>query len=98
MEHVCSPRNKKEESTNAVSSWLESKGVGFQPTDVETKGKCLLSTLADALWVTDAHWETRAGRSHAIPPQFARFSGYNVPETSKHKRKTLERTAVEVNA
>ena len=76
---VSSPRNKKEESANAVSSWLENKGVGFQPTDVETKGKCLLSTLADALWVIDGHVETLADRSYAIPTEFACFSGYNVP-------------------
>ena len=98
VQRVCSPRNKKEELANAVSSWLESNGVAFQPTDVETKGKCLLNTLADALWMIDGHLETFASRSHAIPPEFARFSGYNVPEASKHKRKTLERTAVEVNA
>ena len=66
--------------------------------DVETKRKCLLSTLADALWVIDGHSETFAGRSYTIPTEFAPFSGYNVPEANKHKRKTLERTTVEVNA
>jgi len=60
VQQVSSPRNQKEELENAVSSSLEDKGVGFQPTDVETKGKCLLSTLADALWVMDGHLETLA--------------------------------------
>ena len=45
VQRVCSPRNKKAELANAVSSWLESNRVGFQLTDVETKGKYLLSTL-----------------------------------------------------
>ena len=98
VQRVSNPRNKKEELSNAVSSWLEKKGVGFQPTDLETKGKCLLSTLTDALWVIDGHSETLAGRSYAVPTEFAHFCGYNVPEASKHKRKTLERTTVEVNA
>ena len=83
---------------NVVPSWLEDKGVGFQPTDVEAKGKCLFSTLADALWVIDGHLETLSDRSYATPTEFSCFSGYNVPGASKHKRKTLERTAVEVNA
>jgi len=39
----------------ASSSWLEDEGVGFQPTDMEMKGKCPMSTLADALWVIDRH-------------------------------------------
>ena len=68
---------------NAVSSWLENKGVCFQPTDMETKGKCLLSTLADALWLIDRHFETIADRSYAIPTEFSGFSGYNVPEASR---------------
>ena len=72
-----SPRNKRDELANAVSSWLERKGVRFQPTDVETKGKCLLSTLADG------HPDTLAGRSYAIPAEFTCFSGYNIPEASQ---------------
>ena len=68
---------------NAFSSWLERKGVGFQPTDIETKGKCLLSTLADVLWVIDGHLNTLAGRSYAI---LACFSGYNVPASTSEKR------------
>ena len=85
VQRVCSPRNKKEELANAVSSWLERNGVSFQPTDMETKGKCLLSTFADALWVIVGYLEILAGRSHAIPPEFARFSGHNDPETPWQK-------------
>ena len=85
MQHVCGLRNKKEELANVVCSRLESNGVGFQPTDTETEGKYLLSTLADALLVNYGHSETLAGRSHAIPPKFVCFSGYYVPEASKHK-------------
>ena len=71
---------------------LSLAGVGFQPIDVETKGKCLLSTLSDALWVIGGHLET------LVDGRYSDFSNYNVPEASKHKQKILECTAVEVNA
>ena len=74
---------------------LSLAGVGFQPTDMETKGKCLLSTLSDALWVIDGHLETLVNGRYS---EFSDFSNYNVPEASKHKQKILECTAVEVNA
>lgn len=98
VQGVSSPKNKKEELVNATASRLEKEGVGFQPTDVETKGKCPLNTLTDALWVIDGHSQTLSDRSCSVPTKFTCFSGYNVPEASKHGRKTLERTAVEVNA
>ena len=74
---------------------LSLAGVGFQPTDVETKGKCLLSTLSDALWVIGGHLETLIDRRYS---EFSDFSNYNGPEASKHKQKNLECTAVEINA
>lgn len=83
---MSSPRSKKEELANAVSSWVENTGVGFQPTDVEIKGKCVLSTLADALWLIDGHFETLADRSYAIPTEFSGFSGYNVTKVRKSLR------------
>ena len=96
VQRVSNPRNKEELAN--VASWLENnKGVGFQPTDVETKRKSL-STLADALWVINGHLETLSDRNYTIPTEFSCFSGYNIPEASKHKWKTLKRTAVEVNA
>lgn len=82
---VSSPKNKKEELVNAIASWLEKEGVGFQPTDVETNGKFLLNTLTDALWVVDGHCQILAERSYSVPTEFNCFSGYNVPEASKHR-------------
>ena len=98
VQRVSSPKNKKEELANAITSWLEKEGVGFQPTDVETKGKCLLITLTDALSVIDEHCQTLADRSYSVPDKFTYFSGYNVPEATSTSKKTLQRTAVEVNA
>lgn len=62
LQCVSSPKNKKEEQANAIVSMLEKEGVGFQPTDMETKGKCLLSTLTDMLWVIDGHSQTPSDR------------------------------------
>ena len=55
VQPVPSPRNQKEELANAVTSWLEREKVGFHPTDVETRGKYLVSVLTDVFWVIDGH-------------------------------------------
>ena len=86
------PRNQL---ANAVTSWLEREKIGFQPTDVETRGKYLVSVLTDVFWIIDGHSQTLAHRSCAVPTE---FSSFNVSEAYKHKRKTLERTAVEISA
>lgn len=89
VQRVSSPRNKKEELANAVSSWLENKGVGFQPTDVETKGKCLLSTLADALWLIDGHLQTEATLFLLNSQVFLVITFQKLADTSEKRWSTL---------
>ena len=105
MHRVSSPKNKKEELVNAIYHFLARKGGSRVSTDRRgNKGKCLLSTLTDSLLVIDGYCQTLADRSYSVPAEFTYsvpaeftcFSGYNVPEASKHKQKTLEYTAVEV--
>ena len=99
VHRVSSPKNKKEELVNAIYHFLARKGGSRVSTDRRgNKGMCLLSTLTDSLLVIDGYCQTLTDRSYSVPAEFTCFSGYNVPEASKHKQKTLEYTAVEVNA
>jgi len=41
--------------------------------------------LVDTFWSIDGHHDTFRARSHPIPAVFDCFSGYNVPEKSKHR-------------
>ena len=46
------PRNKKKEFSNKVALCLEKDEVGFQPNEMETRGKYILGALTDVFWMT----------------------------------------------
>ena len=61
------PRNKKGELSNAVALWLEKEEVGFQPTEMETRGKYILGVLTCVFWIIDRHSHTLTDRSYSLP-------------------------------
>ena len=48
-----------------------------------------MKVLTDLLWHIDGHHVTFSDQSCAIPLVFANFSGYNVPERSKHRKRKM---------
>ena len=66
---------------------------------METRGKYILGALTDVFWITDVHSHTLTDRRYSVPAEFSQFSGFNVPEASKHKKHTaLEHSTVEMSA
>jgi len=47
----------------------------------------IVSALTDCLWYVDGHTSSMESRSCRIPEEFKQFTGYNVPEKSKHRRR-----------
>ena len=51
-------------------------------------GATFLKNLRDVLWCIDDHHDTIAAKVPAVPKVFAKFNGYNCPQTHKHRKRT----------
>jgi hypothetical protein len=60
----------REDFANTITVWQQKVEVGFQSMEVEWKGKYLLRTLTDVLWVIDGHSPTLADRSYQSSVSF----------------------------
>lgn len=53
-------------------------------------GEKLVHALTESLWYIDGHHHLLSERSNIpVPAVFAQFQGYNLPELSKHRKRTL---------
>ena len=78
-------RTNKDKLKNKFIDFLDEQGLGWSPDAVET-GKKLVDVLTDVLWYIDVHENTLMSRNITIPSLYARFSGFNKPESPGHKR------------
>ena len=93
---LCRPRvpetvaekNKKDKLSNDLISLLDSKGLKWSDCEVSS-GKSFLATLSSILCYIDGHEETLSSHGCAIPPLYRTFQGYNLPEMSKYRKRTL---------
>ena len=53
------------------------------------EGEKFVSCLVDLLWYIDGHHDVFKNRFNSIPASVAQFSGYNTPEASKHRKRSL---------
>ena len=74
---------------NDLTGLLEAKQLFYSPAEAEPSGHSLVKVLTDLLWHIDGHHATFSDQSCAIPPVFANFSGYSVPERSKHRNRKM---------
>ena len=80
-------RTKKDQLFNDIVTFFESKGWTWE-SGGESHGKQFVAQLQECLWYIDGHHQTLADRSHPIPSIFQKFSGYNCPELSKHRKRS----------
>lgn len=87
-------RNKRDQLFNDLISMVESKGLEWKSDEVycgsATKA---VQALRDTLWYIDGSHHTLAERSCAVPEIFLKFSGYNRPEMSKHRKRAVDSLA-----
>ena len=74
---------------NGVLENLKQRGLQWRPDEVESSGVNFVKSLTEVLWYIDGHHSTLSSRGFLIPPSFASFQGYNIPELSKHRKRTL---------
>ena len=87
------PKHGIDKLRNAILSYFEEKGCRF-PRNAGPCATKLLSKLTDFLYYTDGQYrklESVISRDKLVPPVFQeRFSGFNCPEKSKYKKRTLD--------
>ena len=81
--------NSKDRLYNLVVELLQEKDVAFSPTEVDHLGVNLVKTLVECLWYIDGRHSNFERHSSPIPDVFSRFTGFNVPDKSKHRKRAL---------
>ena len=85
---ACIPvRTKKDKLYNDFLGLLSEENMHFMTADVDSSGKIFVKTIVECLWYVDGHHEKLKRQSAAIPDYFGRFTGYNLPELSKHRKR-----------
>ena len=80
-------RTKKDRLYNDFLELLKEEHVLFPAGDVNSSSKNFVKTAVDCLWYLDGHHEKLKKQSCPVPRLFERFSGYNTPELSKHRKR-----------
>ena len=68
--------------------WLHRNNLGWSSDIVNSTGSSFVMALTDCLWYIDGgHTAVMESRSCKVPLEFAQFTGYNIPEKSKHRKR-----------
>ena len=62
--------------------------MGWNQFDVDGAGISFVSAVVDTLWYIDGHHQVFEKQGLKIPDIFSQFIGYNVPEASKHRKRS----------
>ena len=73
---------------NDLIEYLDQSKLYFT-SEADTLGANLVQALCDLLWYIDGHHDTLKQQQCPIPKVFSTFIGYNIPETSKHRKRTI---------
>lgn len=79
-------RTKKDELYNDLIAYLHTTGMCWKG-EGNTHGAPFVRALRDALWYVDGHHHTLRESGNPVPPNMAKFMGYNKPELSKHRKR-----------
>ena len=88
-------RNNKDQLFNDIVAFFEKKGWKWNDGG-NSHGKSFIAMLQEVMWYIDGHHETLEARSCSIPSEFKSFTGYNVPEKSKHRKRAHVNLSQEV--
>lgn len=79
-------RNKKDTLVNVIIAFCSDNGLTWQEPD--EYGKPFVTDLCNLLWYIDGHHDVFSSRSCSIPTLFSKFVGFNIPERSKHRKRS----------
>ena len=83
-------RNKKQRLRNDFLDFLEEKDLVFPAAQASSTGEVFVSCLVNILWYIDGNHHVFNARSYRIPTLFDKFTGYNTPEASKHRKRSTQ--------
>ena len=82
---------KKELLFNDVIDFLQSQDLSWPGTDAaEGAGKKFVACLVDCLWYLDGRKHVLEKQGCKFPNFMCAFEGYNKPEASKHRKRSIE--------
>ena len=64
-------------------------------SDGESAGHSLVKVLTELLWLIDGHHGSLKDQSCPVPVVFSSYTGYNVPEYSKHRKRSIGNLSAE---
>ena len=81
-------RNKRDELYNDILSMIKSMELQWKPDEVQGgTASRTLQALGDVLWYIDGSHAMLAERSCEVPELLWKFTGYNQPESHKHRKR-----------
>ena len=83
-------KTKKDIMYNDIISLFEEHGLKWKSSEVAGVGVSLAQALTECLWYIDGHHSAFDDQGCKIPNIFCSFTGYNVPEASKHRKRTVQ--------
>ena len=83
-------KTSKDRMRNSLIRLVRSKRLFWRASESKTRGEHCIQTLKNVLWYIDGHHDTLKKQSQKIPGLFETFTGYNVPEKSKHRKRTSQ--------
>ena len=86
-------RNRKDSLYNELIMFCSTKNLQWQ--EPEKYGKPFLIDLCNTLWYIDGHHHVLKSRSCPIPSMFSQFVGFNKPELSKHRKRSISNMSQE---
>jgi hypothetical protein len=86
-------KNRKDQMFNEILKTFLAMGLSWN--DPELYGKPFIQDLCNLLWYIDGHHDVLASRSCQIPVFFSRFVGFNKPELSKHRKRSISNLSQE---
>lgn len=84
---IIKEQNKKDNLYNAILKFLLAQGLSWDEPNVH--GKPFVQDLCHILWYLDGHHDVMASRSCPIPSALSHFVGFNKPELSKHRKRSI---------
>lgn len=91
-QHVHDPKTNMDRLKNKALSYFDEKGCRF-PKNVGKGASTFVSRLCEMLFYVDGQYskiEAVISREKLVPPVFKlQFSGFNCPQQSKHRMRTL---------
>ena len=88
LDTICIPeRNKKDKLFNAIIGFLSDEGVFFDDSSESKSVKQFVGVARDILWYVDGHHHVFSERALSLPAVFTRFTQYNTPHLSKHRKR-----------